>query len=418
MANVRLRLDRRTTGTGGVHPVNLGVSFNGRYMYVSVRMRVRDTQFDETGGADGATWIVRHLASAVYNTKLRTLVLAVESELLSMLSFRNEKAVRERVRACVRRVMDKDNGDEEDKSSLLYVFRTFADMKRTRTREIYEATIKKVQAYDPYDTSVADVGLDWIVGFERFMRDNGLGTNSIAIHLRNLRAVLNYAIGEGLTKAYPFRRFVIKKEETPKRSLNISQLAEFRDWPCESHQERYRDIFMLSFYLLGINMVDLCSAMKSDVVNGRLEYRRAKTHKLYSVKILPEAMAIIKKYAGARYLLYIMEEYGDYRDFVHRMNGNLQSIGHVEVAKRYNAKHREPLYPNITTYWARHTWATIAHRLGVSKDVISMALGHSFGVKVTDVYIDYDMEKVDEANRLVVDNLNAAGGLPGLLFAK
>lgn len=175
---------------------------------------------------------------------------------------------------------------------------------------------------------------------------------------------------------------------------------------------------MLSFYLLGINMVDLCSAMKSDVVNGRLEYRRAKTHKLYSVKILPEAMAIIKKYAGARYLLYIMEEYGDYRDFVHRMNGNLQSIGHVEVAKRYNAKHREPLYPNITTYWARHTWATIAHRLGVSKDVISMALGHSFGVKVTDVYIDYDMEKVDEANRLVVDNLNAAGGLPGLLFAK
>lgn len=56
--------------------------------------------------------------------------------------------------------------------------------------------------------------------------------------------------------------------------------------------------------------------------------------------------------------------------------------------------------------------------VGVSKDVISMALGHSFGVKVTDVYIDYDMDKVDEANRLVVDNLNAAGSLPALLFAK
>ena len=57
------------------------------------------------------------------------------------------------------------------------------------------------------------------------------------------------------------------------------------------------------------------------------------------------------------------------------------------------------------TYWARHTWATIAHKIGVSKDVISLALGHEFGCKTTSIYIDYDMEKVDKANRQVLDYL-------------
>ncbi|RHK14775.1 hypothetical protein DW078_15895 [Bacteroides fragilis] len=56
-------------------------------------------------------------------------------------------------------------------------------------------------------------------------------------------------------------------------------------------------------------------------------------------------------------------------------------------------------------HWARHTWATIAHKIGVSKDVISLALGHEFGCKTTSIYIDYDMEKVDKANRQVLDYL-------------
>ena len=58
---------------------------------------------------------------------------------------------------------------------------------------------------------------------------------------------------------------------------------------------------------------------------------------------------------------------------------------------------------DLTLYWARHSWATIAYSIGIPKDVISQALGHSFGVAIMDVYIDYDNEKVDEANRRVLD---------------
>ena len=113
--------------------------------------------------------------------------------------------------------------------------------------------------------------------------------NAYAIHLRNIRAVFNYAINEEYTTLYPFRKFKIKKEETRKRSLTVEQIRMLRDYPCDDYQKKYRDMFLLMFYLLGINAADLFLAKKTDVVNGRLEYKRAKTGKLYSVKIEPEA---------------------------------------------------------------------------------------------------------------------------------
>lgn len=68
--------------------------------------------------------------------------------------------------------------------------------------------------------------------------------------------------------------------------------------------------------------------------------------------------------------------------------------------KRYHA-----LFPNITSYWARHTWATIAASLDIPKETIAAALGHG-GNTTTDIYIDFDRRKVDEANRKVIDFLN------------
>ena len=60
------------------------------------------------------------------------------------------------------------------------------------------------------------------------------------------------------------------------------------------------------------------------------------------------------------------------------------------------------MFPHITTYWARHTWATIAASLDIPKETIAAGLGHG-GNTVTDIYIDFDRRKVDEANRRVID---------------
>lgn len=108
------------------------------------------------------------------------------------------------------------------------------------------------------------------------MSDNGLSINSQSIELRNIRAVFNQAINEDVAElnAYPFRKFKIKTEATRKRSLTIEQLRRLRDFECEESQRQYRDMFMLIFYLAGINTVDLFNLKK--ITNGYIEYRRPK----------------------------------------------------------------------------------------------------------------------------------------------
>ena len=147
------------------------------------------------------------------------------------------------------------------------------------------------------------------------MLDSGMKVNACGVHLRNIRAVFNYAIDEGYTEMYPFRKFSIANEKTRKRNLSLSDLVLLRDYDCEPFQRKYRDIFMLMFYLIGINAIDLFNAEK---LNGnRLEYRRSKTSRLYSIKVEPEAMQIIERYKGETHLLDIMDNYANYKDFLH-----------------------------------------------------------------------------------------------------
>lgn len=271
-----------------------------------------------------------------------------------------------------------------------------------RTVDIYIQTKNKIQKFDS-DCKFEDIDRAWLTKFERWMIDSGMKTNACSVHMRNIRAVFNYCIDEEYTTLYPFRKFKIKKEETRKRSLTVEQLRTLRDYPCEEYQIRYRDIFMLMFYMIGINAIDLFHAKESNVVDGRLEYKRSKTGKLYSVLIQPEAQAIIDKYKGKNYLLNVLDDYKNYKDFLHRMGDALKDIGPMERKGLGGKKIRQPLFKDISSYWARHTWATIAASLDIPKEVISAGLGHEIGSSITSIYIDFNMKKVDDANRAVID---------------
>ena len=295
---------------------------------------------------------------------------------------------------------------EREERGFISVLDEFVRTKSNNgTKTTYTTTRNKILVFDPKCT-LDSVDRSWLARFEKWMSDSGMKVNAYAIHLRNIRAVFNYAIDEGYTELYPFRKYSIKKEETRKRSLSVEQLRELRDYPCEEWQEKYRDIFMLMFYLIGINASDLFNSKPESLVNGRLEYKRAKTGKLYSVKVEPEAMAIIDKYKGVGYLLDIMDTFADYRNFLHRMGIALKQIGGMKRVGRGGKKVRTPLFPELSSYWSRHTWATIAAELDIPKETISEALGHSIGSEVTSIYIKFDRKKVDEANRKVIDYVN------------
>lgn len=287
-------------------------------------------------------------------------------------------------------------------NGLLAVANRLAAMKKPSTRATYERTIKHLGVFvgNGHSDKFDEINKGWLAEFEVYLAESNPSVNARALHMRNLRAIINYAIDEGITSNYAFRRHSIKTVKTAKRNLSVEELRQVFAYPVEEWQVMYRDMFKLSFMLMGVNFADLLNLSKSDLRSGRLEFNRHKTARLYSMKVEPEAAALIEQYGGAEHLLKIMDTRSDYVQFIRQTNHALKCIGTKSVKGR--KPQGEPLVPGITTYWARHTWATIAASLDIPKETIAAALGHG-GNTVTDIYIDFDRKKVDEANRKVLD---------------
>ena len=274
---------------------------------------------------------------------------------------------------------------------MLPYFRSHAAGKRgARTVEIYEYTARKVEEFAGPDLTWKDITHKWLTDWDRWMERTMPSANSRGIHLRNLRHVVNAAIDDGLLTTYPFRRFSIKKTETEKLALSVQQLREVIRAELQSGWH-YRDMFVLSFLLQGINIGDLCSLSVGCYDGDRLRYRRSKTGKLYSIKVEPEAAAIIERYRGQQgtYLLDILEHWGTAASYRSKFNKRMKQLF--------------PGMPHMSSNVARHTYATLLGEIDVPIEVISQALGHSIGSSVTAIYVKHDQRKVDDANRRLFD---------------
>lgn len=301
---------------------------------------------------------------------------------------------------------------KEENGRFVTHFQSFINGKSNKgTKGVYKHTLDRIRLFDPdiEEKSFEDIDLKWLTNFEAFCAKTA-GKNARNIHLRNIRAVFNNAIDYDLTAAYPFRRFKIRPETTRKRAMPVEDLRELFEYAVEPYAEIYRDMFKLIFMLIGINTVDL-HGLGAITKEGRIEYKRAKTGRLYSIKVEPEAMEIIERYRGENGLLCIADRWADSRNFRHQCNKALQCIGSMKNkggrmaggAPKKTTSKPQGRWPGLTTYWARHSWATIAYSIGISKDVIAQALGHADGHDTTNIYINEDLSKVDDANRKVLD---------------
>lgn len=398
MADAKFYLDTRNQKKDGTYPIKIYVRHRGKFL-ISTGLYSKNETWEGSGFSK------KEPNYRVKNSTLRLIMSKVEDTLYDLertgkIHTMTDNRLKEKIKDVIQ-------GSEKGEKTFIDYLDEFVSRKtKEGTKTNYLTTKNKIAAFDK-DCTFETMDKKWLENFERWMAGSGMKVNSYAIHLRNIRAIFNYCIDEEYTSLYPFRRFTIKKEETRKRSLTLEQLRLLRDYPCEEYQVRYRDMFFLMFYLIGINAADLFLAKKKDVVGGRLEYKRAKTNKLYSVFIQPEAWEIIRKYeSNGEYLLNVMDYYTNYKDFLHRMNISLQQIGETSRSGLGGRKERNPLFPGISSYWSRHTWATMAAQLDISKDVISEALGHEYGCATTSIYIDFNQKKVDEANRKVIDYVN------------
>ncbi len=220
--------------------------------------------------------------------------------------------------------------------------------------------------------------------------------------MRTLRAILNHAIKMGLVESnnYAFQNFKIKSEPTQKRAIGKDDINRITSLNLSSRPDLVlpRDLFLFSFYMRGMSFVDIAYLKVSNINNDRLTYKRKKTKQKFSIKLNDKSNEIISRYNNLKnkknYIFPILlrkgQEYLDYRNAMRLMNKKLKDIGDLVTLN-------EPL----STYTARHSWATIAKRMGVATAIISEGLGHD-SEETTQIYLDsFENDVLDDANALI-----------------
>jgi site-specific recombinase XerD len=394
MANLKIYLDIRYVSVKTKEAgLKVTVFHHGRTAYIALGISLKPENWDANNCV-----VVKHPRRKTLNEEIKTKMAEYQLAFAQIVAKYDIDNLN--VNELKDMLEDWKNSDKLriDDNCVMSVFHRFMEHKTGRTKNLYQCTEKKIRAFLGKEADrlrFEQVNVEWLHRFNDYLAQTAPSANARSIHMRNFRAVFNYAIDNEITSNYPFRRFKIKGEPTRKRNFDVETLrAIFNADVLDPWMEKYRDLFKLTFMLIGINFVDLCNL--TDVRNGRIEYIRAKTHKPYSIKMEPEIEEIIGKYRGDNHLLNYMDTYKDYRSFYMNTCTGLKAIRERLVEK--NVANIDTL----TTYWARHSWATIAASLDIPKETIAAALGHSSHT-VTDIYIEFDYRKVDEANRRVLN---------------
>lgn len=233
-----------------------------------------------------------------------------------------------------------------------------------------------------------------------------LELNTVSGYMRSLRAVYNRWLPPGTAGHDPkmFDNVYTKVVSRTKRALGKDQMERLMeaDSSCLSHeQQAVLAYFLLMFMLRGMPFIDLAHLRKSNIRNGELIYHRHKTRKQLSMEIPPYALRLIEQYCtpDSDYLFPILrkdlhggwEEYQCYQEALRRYNRLLK-----QVVMRFLPGVR------VSSYTARHTWATLAYHMGIPVGAISQSLGHS-SIRVTEVYLKpFENKQLDETNRQVL----------------
>ena len=228
--------------------------------------------------------------------------------------------------------------------------------------------------------------------------------NTISFYNRILRAVYNRAVEKGFTKqVFPFKHVYTGVEKTIKRGLPINTIRNIRNMDLSHCRtlDYARDMFLFSFYTRGMSFVDMAYLKKKNLQNGVLSYRRQKTGQQLFIRWEKPMQEIVDKYdtSGTPFLLPIIRDMEadnrkQYKCESYRINQSLKKIG-----KQLG------LTISLTSYVARHSWASIAKSKNIPVATISEAMGHD-SEHTTRIYLaSLDTTVVDKANSLILKSL-------------
>lgn len=398
MATISVYLDRRTTGQNDA-PVKAVIIHNRKSAMISLGVKVPPSMWDEETKSVKAG----HPNHRYLNTFILGKKFAIEAELLKLETLGKMDVSISEIKGAIEAALNPDKKkSREHEKTFLFRYERFMGLKtRRNTINGYRWTLNKLKEFDPnlHKRRFEDITVDYINDFNAHFKDSSVNTRNVS--MRYIRAVFRDAIKAGVTTAYPFSQISLKGQRTRKKALSPEQMRTLINCECRGMQGEYRDMFVLMFLLRGVNIGDLLHADKSSIVNGRFEYRRSKVGTLFSIKLEPEALKLIEKYKGEKYLLSPLDRYADHMDYLHHLNDGLKAIG--KKRGKHGKLDGEGLFPGISSNWARHTWASAGLNIDVPVETISRGMGHSGALAVTQIYMDFDMKKVDQANRRIID---------------
>ena len=273
---------------------------------------------------------------------------------------------------------------------------------RYGSAEHYVNALKRLKKYKPISY---DINVKWLEGLENFY-DGKLSTSSLGITLRNLRHIMNRAIKAGDMRfdQYPFRDFTITEASGVKKALNRKQLVQFRNETCLNDKEQMaKDFWFFSFAAFGMNVKDICH-LKWSNVDDSISYYRSKNKRTRSK---PKPIIVPRN----KIINEVIDKYGLGKDYVFDIltTDMDEKQKHYKV-KRFNKfinEHLKPIckragIPDVTTYWARHTFSTQVIRTGGTMEFISEVLDHS-DMKTTKRYFAgfEDQHKKDIMDKLI-----------------
>lgn len=306
------------------------------------------------------------------------------------------------------RIVELYNLRSDNDSFLLFTRNLIVQLKqigKIRTAETYTCALNSfIRFQGETDLLWEAVDSNLMIEYEVYLKAEGVCPNTSSYYMRSLRAIYNRAVEKELTiQRYPFKHVYTGIDKTVKRAVPVTVIRQIRNLNLEHNPmlDYARDIFMFSFYTRGMSFVDMAYLKKKDLHNGILSYRRQKTNQQLFIKWEKTMQEIIDKYdtTGTPYLLPIIKDVGkderrQYKNASHLVNCKLKKIG-IQLG----------LTIPLTTYVARHGWASIAKSKNIPISTISEAMGHD-SENTTRIYLaSLNTSVIDKANSLIIKSI-------------
>ena len=379
---VSVFLDTRTVNKKGTYPVKIKVYFQGKPKYypTGICMSTKEELEEVLESKSKKNIEIQDIIHKEFNRISKNVNILVERGTFSFSNLNN--------------MLGKNIGGTLNEMISAKI-KELENEEKFGTSAFYKGTLSLLKRYMKHDVPIKEVTVEWLNGLEKFILKTANQT-TVAMNMRNIRAIMNIAKQVGVIREsdYPFGRgkYQIKEGSGKKKALNKKQLkaiAEYSDGSMTT--EFYRDLWLFIYFCNGLNVADLISLKFSDIQNGEISFIRKKTKdrtrdvkRIYAA-ITPEMYSIINKWGNdPKKSVYIFPflKPGDSAWEHEKKKKNLTKL----INKRMKMIGEKLNLGKITTYVARHTYATVLRNEGVPISIISPMLGHS-SVTTTEIYL-------------------------------